>query len=69
MRLGFGSLEIDTVHLMTLPGIVASERVTEKGGFELIGTLDDYKPSTAVDQDARYRVNRRLLRGDPEGPR
>ena len=69
MRLGFGSLEIDTVHLMTLPGIVASERVTEKGGFELIGTLDDYKPSRVVDQDARYRVNRRLLRGDPEGPR
>jgi RimJ/RimL family protein N-acetyltransferase len=66
---GFGSLEIDTVHLMTLPGNVASERVAEKAGFELVGTLDDYKPSRAVDSDARYRVNRWLLRGEPEGPR
>jgi RimJ/RimL family protein N-acetyltransferase len=54
---------------MTLPGNVASERVAEKAGFELVGTLDDYKPSRAVDSDARYRVNRWLLRGDPEGPR
>jgi len=62
-------LEIDAVHLMTLPGNVASERVAEKAGFDLVGTLDDYKPSRAVDPDAHYRVNRWVLRGDPEGPR
>jgi RimJ/RimL family protein N-acetyltransferase len=62
---GFGSLGIDTVHLMTLPGNLASERVAEKAGFERVGTLDDYKPSRAIDPEARYRVNRWILRGDP----
>jgi RimJ/RimL family protein N-acetyltransferase len=66
---GFASLGIDTVHLMTLPGNVASERVAEKAGFELIGTLDDYKPSRALDSEARYRVNRWILQSDPEDPR
>lgn len=63
---GFGSLGIDTVHLMTLPGNVASERVAEKAGFELVGTLDGYKPSRAVDPDASFRVNRWVLHGGPD---
>jgi RimJ/RimL family protein N-acetyltransferase len=62
---GFGSLGIDTVNLMTLPGNLASERVAEKAGFERVGTLDDYRPTRAIDPEARYYVNRWILRGSP----
>jgi RimJ/RimL family protein N-acetyltransferase len=50
---------------MTLPGNLASERVAEKAGFERNGTLDDYRPSRAIDPEARYYVNRWILRGGP----
>jgi RimJ/RimL family protein N-acetyltransferase len=53
---GHEALELDVVHLMTLPGNVASERVAEKAGFRLVGTLDDYKPSGARNPEARYLV-------------
>jgi RimJ/RimL family protein N-acetyltransferase len=59
---GFESLGIETVDLMTLPGNVASERVAEKAGFERIGTLDDYKPTRALDPDVRRRVSHWVLR-------
>lgn len=59
---GFESLGIETVELMTLPGNVASERVAEKAGFELVGILNDYKPTRALDPDARHRVNHWILR-------
>jgi RimJ/RimL family protein N-acetyltransferase len=39
--------------------------VAEKAGFERVGTLDDYRPSRAIDPEARYRVNRWILHGDP----
>jgi RimJ/RimL family protein N-acetyltransferase len=65
---GFESVGITTIQLMTLPGNVASERVAEKAGFELIGTLDDYEPSRVVEPAARYRVNSWVRRSDPEDP-
>jgi RimJ/RimL family protein N-acetyltransferase len=41
---------------MTLPGNVASERVAQKAGFHLVGTVEDYKPSGARNPGARYLV-------------
>ena len=51
---GFGSLGIDTVHLMTLPGNLASERVAEKAGFERVRNsrrlqaVPSYRPRSAL---------------------
>jgi RimJ/RimL family protein N-acetyltransferase len=55
-RWGFDSLKLENVHLMTLLGNVASERVAEKAGFRLVGTIDDHRPSGALNSEARYRV-------------
>jgi len=66
---GFASLGVETVDLMTLPGNVASERVAAKAGFELVGTLDDYKPTRALDPEVRHRVNHWVLRAGAERPR
>jgi RimJ/RimL family protein N-acetyltransferase len=46
---------------MTLPGNVASERVAAKAGFVFIGMIQDYKPSRALDPEARHEVKRWVL--------
>lgn len=65
---GFEALGIETVELMTLPGNVASDRVAAKAGFELVGTLHDYKPTRAVDPDARHRVKHWILHAEEWPP-
>lgn len=49
---------------MTLPGNIASERVAEKAGFDLIGSLDDYKATRAINPDTPHRVNHWVLRAN-----
>ena len=61
-RWGFEALALEVVNLMTLPGNIASERVAQKAGFVLVGTLEDYKPPRALDPKARYEVRQWALR-------
>ena len=63
-RWGFDSLGVETVHLDTIVGNRASERVAEKGGFHKVGTLENHKPKRSVDPDARYDVTQWVLRAD-----
>ena len=60
-RWGFDVLGLREVNLMTLPGNVASERVAAKAGFVFIGMIQDYKPSRALDPEARHEVKRWVL--------
>ncbi len=63
-RWGFDVLGLSVVNLMTLPGNIGSERVAQKAGFVLVGTLEDYKPSRALDPGARHEVQQWALRSD-----
>jgi RimJ/RimL family protein N-acetyltransferase len=66
---GFEALGLDVVHLMTLPGNVASERVAEKAGFAAVGMLDDVRLRRALDPEARHRLRHWVLRrGGAEEP-
>jgi len=56
-RWGFDVLGLRVLHLMTLPGNRASERVAEKAEFSLAGQISDFRPSGALDRDAVYQVN------------
>ncbi len=60
-RWGFEVLGLEVVELMTLPGNVASEKVAQKAGFVLVGMIDDYRPTGAIDPDARYEVKQWVL--------
>jgi RimJ/RimL family protein N-acetyltransferase len=53
---------LESVDLMTLPGNVASERVAQKAGFTLSGTMQDYAPPRARDPNARHDVRHWVLR-------
>jgi RimJ/RimL family protein N-acetyltransferase len=68
-RWGFASLELEIVHLMTVLGNAASDRVAEKAGFHLVGTIEDYKVSGALDPDARYTVRHWVRRASDVPPR
>ncbi|HEY6429343.1 MAG TPA: GNAT family N-acetyltransferase [Acidimicrobiales bacterium] len=59
---GFEVLGLDVIHLMTLPGNVASERVAEKAGFASVGMLDDVRLRRALDPEARHRLRHWVLR-------
>jgi RimJ/RimL family protein N-acetyltransferase len=48
------------VELVTMVGNVASERVSEKAGFEMVGELQDYEHP--IGPEHRYHVRRWLLR-------
>jgi RimJ/RimL family protein N-acetyltransferase len=60
-RWGFDVLGLQVVSLMTLHGNVASERVAQKAGFVLVGTVEDHKPARALDPEARYTVKEWVL--------
>lgn len=61
-RWGFDVLGIRKINLMTLTGNVASERVAQKAGFVSIGLIQDYKPSRALDPEARHEVKQWVLK-------
>jgi RimJ/RimL family protein N-acetyltransferase len=58
----FDVVNLDVIELMTVIGNLASERVAEKAGFELSGTIDDYAPRRASDPGSAYQVRRWVLR-------
>jgi RimJ/RimL family protein N-acetyltransferase len=64
-RWGFDVLDLGLVSLMTLPGNIASERVAQKAGFVRAGMLQDYKPTRALDSDARLEVTKWVLEANP----
>jgi RimJ/RimL family protein N-acetyltransferase len=61
-RWAFDALHLDAIELMTVVGNVASERVAEKAGFELTGTVDGYAPRGALVPGSEYEVKRWVLR-------
>ena len=61
-RWGFDVLGLREVNLMTLMGNIASERVAQKAGFVSIGMIQDYKPSRALDPEARHEVKQWVLK-------
>jgi RimJ/RimL family protein N-acetyltransferase len=61
-RWAFDAVHLDAMELMTVIGNVASERVAEKAGFELIGMIDDYVPRGALYPGSTYQVTRWVLR-------
>jgi RimJ/RimL family protein N-acetyltransferase len=48
----FRDLGLVSLHLHTMIGNVASERVADKAGYALVGEVTDYRPLNAPDQDA-----------------
>jgi len=54
------TLGLDSVELVTMVGNVASERVAEKAGFEMVGEIADYEHPMGPEH--RYHVRRWLLR-------
>ena len=59
---GFGAADLRSIDLMTKIGNVASERVAEKAGFVVLGTIAQYEPARAVDPDARHEVKHWIRR-------
>jgi RimJ/RimL family protein N-acetyltransferase len=51
----FRDLGLASLHLHTMIGNVASERVADKAGYELVGEVTDYRPLNAPDQDVHVR--------------
>ena len=54
----FEALHTEIVTLTTLEGNRASERVAEKGGFQLVEQISEYKPMVARDPQASYEMKR-----------
>jgi ribosomal-protein-serine acetyltransferase len=54
----FEALDIEIVTLTTVEGNRASERVAEKGGFQLVEQISEYKPVVARDPQASYELKR-----------
>ena len=59
---GFGAADLRSIDLMTKIGNVASERVAEKAGFVVLGTIAQYEPARAVDPDVRHEVKHWIRR-------
>ena len=55
-RWAFDSVDIVTLHLMTLLGNEASERVAEKAGFELMGTIDGLQAHAALHPETTVKM-------------
>jgi RimJ/RimL family protein N-acetyltransferase len=61
-RWAFDAVHLDAIELMTVVGNIASERVAEKAGFELAGTIDGYAPRGALVRGSEYEVKQWVLR-------